>query len=228
MAVRPVYIAGINEYLYREDVSFKFYGGFSASQKQKSIESLHASFLGKYPNSKILEISTKSTELLGVKLSAFNLPIRLNDGSVVPFECAFQSSKVFSSSGVQKGVLKMQPWEAKKYVSNFVNETVISFEFEGERYDNIPRTFFYNWLYIQALVVHSDLCEELSKYDAFTDIEFNPAKSVNCQAEAVSVYVSLLKSRKLEEALSNKDIFRKIVYGPLEDSSQLYFCFGDS
>ena len=212
----------MNKYLYREDVSFTFYGGFSVSQKQKSIESLHASFLAKYPNTKILEISTKSTEPLGGKLSAFNLPIRLSDGNLVPFECAFQSSKVFSSSGVQKSVLKMQPWEAKKYVKNFGNEKVVAFEFEGERYDNTPQTFFYNWLYMQALVVQPKLCEELSDYGAFTDIEFNPNKSLNCQAEAVSVYVSLLKSGKLKEALANSDNFKRIVYGIPEADTQLY------
>lgn len=222
MAVRPVYIAKTNKYLYREDISFTFYGGFSVSQKQKSIKSLHSSFLSKYPDTKILEISTKSTEPLGVKLSAFNLPIRLCDGHIVPFECVFQSGKVFSSSGVQKDILKMQPWEAKKYVKNFANENVIAFEFEGERYKNEPKTFFYNWLYLQALVKQPELCEELSVYGAFTDIEFNPGKSINCQAEAVSVYVSLLKSGKLEEALSNKDNFEKIVYGIPKVSTQLY------
>ncbi len=49
-------------------------------------------------------------------------------------------------------------------------------------------------------------------YDAFTDIEFNPQKSINCQAEAAAVYVSLRKQGLLEEALKNKDSFKEIVY----------------
>lgn len=44
------------------------------------------------------------------------------------------------------------------------------------------------------------------------NIEFNPQKSINCQAEAAAVYVSLSKQGLLEEALKNKDSFMEIVY----------------
>ena len=54
--------------------------------------------------------------------------------------------------------------------------------------------------------------EHMLGYDAFTDIEFNPQKSINCQAEAAAVYVSLRKQGLLEEALKNKDSFKEIVY----------------
>ena len=50
------------------------------------------------------------------------------------------------------------------------------------------------------------------EYDAFTDIAFNPQKSINCQAEAAAIYVSLKKQGLLEEALKDKENFRKIVY----------------
>ena len=49
-------------------------------------------------------------------------------------------------------------------------------------------------------------------YDAFTDIEFNPQKSINCQAEAVAIYVSLHRQGLLNEALKGKDEFLEIVY----------------
>ena len=119
----------------------------------------------------------------------------------------------------------MKPWEAKKYISNFANEKVVGFEFEGDRYDNIPTTFFYNWLYVNALTKQCKLCEELASYGAFTDIEFNPNKSINCQAEAASVYVSLLISGKLDEALSSTDCFKKIVYAKENRDSQLTLPF---
>ena len=53
-------------------ITYTYYPGFSVSQKQKSIQSLHEAIQKEYPDSKILEISTKSTCELGVRLSAFN------------------------------------------------------------------------------------------------------------------------------------------------------------
>lgn len=55
------------------------------------------------------------------------------------------------------------------------------------------------------------------EYDAFTDIAFNPQKSINCQAEAAAIYVSLKKQGLLEEALKDKENFRKIVYPDYTD-----------
>ena len=49
-------------------------------------------------------------------------------------------------------------------------------------------------------------------YDAFTDIVFHPQKSINCQAEAAAVYVSLKKQGLLEKALDDQTYFKKI-YG---------------
>ena len=50
------------------------------------------------------------------------------------------------------------------------------------------------------------------EYDAFTDISFNPKKSINCQAEAAAIYVSLYRQNLLKEALSSEEAFLKIVY----------------
>ena len=59
----------------QKNVQFEFFSGFSETQKQKSILSLHNSFLSKHGNMKILEISSKSQNPLGISLSAFNLMI---------------------------------------------------------------------------------------------------------------------------------------------------------
>ena len=48
-------------------------------------------------------------------------------------------------------------------------------------------------------------------YQAFTDIEFNPEKSWNCQAYSVALYVSLVKNGMLEKALDSKENFKEIV-----------------
>ena len=55
--------------------SFEWYSGFAVSQKQKSIKSLHNAIIETDANAKPLEVSTKSRETIGIKLSAFNLKI---------------------------------------------------------------------------------------------------------------------------------------------------------
>ena len=55
------------------------------------------------------------------------------------------------------------------------------------------KTFFYDWLYIHTLAQEGNaaLAEGILAYDAFTDIEFNPKRSINCQAEAAAMFVML-------------------------------------
>lgn len=81
------------------------------TQKQKSILSLHKNFLEKYPQRRILEISTKSNNELGVKLSAFNLMIHTNERAF-SVESAFQSSKVFENGGPYTDLLNKSSKEA--------------------------------------------------------------------------------------------------------------------
>ena len=72
MAERPVFFIEQGK-VRRRMVEFEWFPGFSVSQKQKSIASFHAAIRRKYPGARPLEISTKGTEALGVKMSAFNL-----------------------------------------------------------------------------------------------------------------------------------------------------------
>ena len=54
---------------------------------------------------------------------------------------------------------------------------LIYFQYGTRRFELIPYTYFYNWLYINTLSLHQDLCDKIIEYTAFTDIEFNPQKS---------------------------------------------------
>ena len=75
MAKRPVFIPNIDKvgYVEVENIEFTWFPGLSIQQKQRSISSLHLSFVTKHRNQKVLEISSKSQEELGINLSAFNL-----------------------------------------------------------------------------------------------------------------------------------------------------------
>ena len=92
------------------------------------------------------------------------------------------------------------------------NGQIIGFSFYNETFSINPLTYFYNWLYINALNDNDDLNKQLINYDAFTDIVFNPQKSLNCQAAAAAIYVSLRKQNLLQQALKDKNLFLKIVY----------------
>ena len=213
MANRTVYHSlNVPPFYEKCDNQFEFHTGFSISQKQKNIRSLHESYLQKHSDRRILEISSKSEEKLGVLLSAFNIQFSRNNNTYT-VETAFQGSKVFENGVQYVDIYNRTSLEAKKDTRLKENGKIVRFQFEGEIFPNEPQTFFYNWLYISALRDNKDLAFEVMRYDSFSDIEFNEKKSINCQAIAAAIYVGLGRSLMLDKALSSKDNFLSIVYG---------------
>lgn len=208
MAKRPIFTpildrVGVEEKL----IDFQWFSGFSASQKKKSIVSMHseATSLG-YKD--LLEISSKSEDSLGVALSAFNLCITTKKyQQSFSVECAFQSSKVFERGGPYSDLLKSDSLSAKKDIRLKESGNLLNFRFFNKNFPIEPRTFFYDWIYINALVQNVSLSEQICKYFAFTDIEFNPEKSINCQAHSVALYISLKNNNVLKEALESPNRF---------------------
>lgn len=212
MALRPIYEILLNKPFYvQKDIEFKYYSGFSIVQKQKSIESLHTEYIKSNSQKKVLEISSKSPIDLGIKLSAFNLMV-LKDNKQISVETLFQASKCFENGGPYTDLLDKTSREAKKDLRLHESGNLIKFQYGEEEFPLNPKTYFYDWLYINALNNAKDLQEEILDYDAFTDIEFNPNKSINCQARSAAIFVSLKKSNLLIDALSSKENFKKIVY----------------
>ncbi|MGV2875886.1 hypothetical protein ROU88_08315 [Macrococcus capreoli] len=216
MAERYVYRYNKTEMIYEKILTeFEWAPGFSVSQKQKSIKNLHQSYLEKYHGDKLLEISTKSAEPIGIALSAFNLKVSTKKGQQFSVEQLFQSGKVFRENGPQQYLLEkgLDARELKKIIRQ-INETdeLIAFSLFGNLFPLEPKTFFYNWLYIQALYLHKKLSNDILKYNAFTDIELNHKKSFNSQAEACSIFIWLVKTNQIEKALSSKESFKQIVY----------------
>ena len=126
MARRPVFTPlGTRPHVHEASAEFTLHPGFSLKQEQRSVDSLHRSFLSAHPGARMLEVSGGSPLVLGAELSVFRLE---------------------------------------------------------------PRTFFYDWLYVSALAGHPELVNELEHRAAFTDIEFNPKRSINCQAHSVALF----------------------------------------
>ena len=188
MAKRPAFF--IRQKKVVQDIfSFEWFSGFALSQKQKSIESLHHAILRADADARPLEISTKSKETIGINLSAFNL--RLNNYTL---ENIFQSAKVFASGGPYPDLLNVPPKDAKRDERLHNSGTLKAFRYQHEDFPLIPKTVFYDFIYIVA-VKHSfaaDEIKEILSYNYFTDIEFNPAKSINTQARAAAMIRLLL------------------------------------
>ena len=212
MANRPVFVPSKKAPFV--DVfmpEFTWNGGFAVSQKQKNITALHESFHKLFPDRKPLEISSKSMQELGTQLSAFRLCKEVPSlGKCVPVECVFQGGKVFSGGGPYTDLYLAAPRDAKRDPRLKNSGTLRSFRFEGMTMPLSPRTAFYNWLYINALLENPGYAQQLPAYDAFTDIEFNPEKSINCQAEAAALFVALSRLGLLEECRSF-DSFMKLI-----------------
>lgn len=191
-----------------ESAPFIWAGGFAFSQKQKNVVALHDAIHRIDPSAKVLEISSKSLQPLGVSLSAFNLKFR-HGGAECSVESVFQASKVFDGGvGPFPELYSHDSREVRHHVQDVsAGHRLLAFELDGVRWELEPKTAFFFRLYIQALLANPELAEEVKGFDAFTDIEFNPKRQVNCQAAAAAFYVSLCKTGKLEEAMSSREAF---------------------
>lgn len=204
MAERPVFIPRPDESRLVEDisVSFMWHNGMCPSQKKKNVLALHeaASSRNLKP---LLEVSTKSESRLGMRLSAFNLKVDLGANISVPLECVYQGSKVFEHGGPFTDLYAVESWEAKRDPRLRASGNLVAFKFQGIEFPLLPKTAFYDWLYIGAIFPHREYLERLHAYAGFTDIEFNPAKSLNCQARSCATFVALNKNGMLAKSMES-------------------------
>jgi len=163
-----------------------------------------------------------SDDAVGRQLSAFNLMLEDKAGQrEVSVENAFQASKVFERGGPFLDLLNTSPADAKRDPRLQESGRLTGFRFFGEDWPNEPPTAFYDWIYINALRRHRELAQAVVEYDIFTDIAFNPSKSINCQASAVALYVALVRRGDLQAALSSREAFLRVESGAsLKDEGQ--------
>lgn len=211
MASRPVFIPDYDgpDLVLERTFYFDWAPGFAPIQKKKNIDSLHSE-ARRHGIDRILEISSKSEETIGQRLSAFSLKIDI-ESVYHPLESVYQGCKVFERSGPFVNVFRMMPREARKYIEARDPGRLIHFRLLGQDYPLSPKNAFYDWLYIRSLRHHSEWIKENVPYDAFTDIEFNPSKQVNCQARAFAEYLSLLRRGNLVDAAADFDFFASML-----------------
>lgn len=223
MANRPIFVP-TTYFPYVQEVSleFEWFPGFSKSQKQKSINSLHRTAIMNELCNAPLEISSKSDKDIGVALSAFNLSVKLGNEALTKLENVFQASKVFEKGGPYRDLLFTSPLEAKRDPRLKESGDLTGFTSRGK--DEIwpiePKTLFYDWIYLNALSRHEELAHQCTKFDGFTDIEFNPKKSFNCQARSAALFVALHREGLLEKLLSDPTTFQDVLGVPVQREKQ--------
>jgi len=226
MAERPVFIPAKEAKQLVREIYFdlKWNPGFAEVQKKKNVAALHeAAAKGGY--SPLLEISSKSETKLGQHLSAFHLKVRDDNGREMRLEAAFQGSKVFEKGGPYTDLYSAEGREAKRDPRLQEFGKLTGFRFGGFSFPLEPKTIFYDWLYVTAIYPHREWLERLYPYAGFTDIEFNPARSINCQARSCALFVSLMRNGQLQQSVESPEAFLKVISGfdyrpQLKDGSQ--------
>lgn len=213
MARRPVFVPDSDKpYVSEVSLDFEYFPGSSIQQKQRSIASLHASYVARFPSSRVLEVSSKSERDIGVQLSAFNLMIEHPGRGSYSVECAFQASKVFLHGGPYVDLLNASSRAAKTDRRLRESGKLVGFKYLTDQFPLEPKTYFYDWLYASALCRHDKLVEQVMMFDAFTDIEHNPERSINCQARSVAKVVGLARAGLLADALQSPRAFLELGY----------------
>lgn len=215
MAHRPVFVPNLvgRVLVSPIEIEFAWAPGLAPSQKQKNIRSLHAAASAKRGLIRVLEISTKSESQLGVALSAFNLQLTTPGGLRGSIENLFQASKVFQRGGPYVDLLGASSAAAKSDPRLKQSGALTGFRLDGQGWPLQPTTLFYDWLYLSALQQHPDLAGALLEHDGFTDIEFNPARSLNCQAASAARYVAMVKRGLLANAMASPAAFQEALTG---------------
>ena len=200
MAKRPAWTIENGNVVCR-DFDFVWNGGFAVSQKRKNINALHQA-IEAATGQKVLEISSKGEVELGTQLNAFNMK---TDG--VYIENIFQSSKKYENGGPYLDLLNVEPKDAKRDERHKTSGRLVAFVRNGEEWPLVPKTAFYDYIYVSALVENFGYRLDLSEYQWFTDIEFNPKKSLNCQARAVAIYKLIQEMNEVDWLFDNFSAF---------------------
>lgn len=214
MESKPVFMprVGSDNLVKTDMVRIERHVGFATRQKKKTLNDLHRVIKKKYGFKNVLELSTKSGNKLSFPLSPYSLQITNDDGQKYSVENAFQASKVFEKGGPYLDILTEKPRQARKDERLISSGELTGYDYFGMEWGVEPLTTFYDWLYINALKQHPELHEEVVQYQAFTDISFNPKRSVHCAAYSLAMFVALHK-RDLLEGVEDPGTFYDVVTG---------------
>lgn len=215
MAQRPAFsLSPVSSTCHPIQVTYYDFGwspGMSAAQKRKNVVALHASIRERIPHANPLEVSTKSTLPIGIALSAFNLAV-VKNGQPFRVESLYQGSKVFrDGSGPFQDLYGQSPKSVRAAIKPHASSPLMHFAWGMTHWPLEPKLAFYTWLYCTALhhIQNRSLADKLLRegFTHFTDIEYNPGRTLNSQSFAVAYYVHLIQSGKADGVLADRESF---------------------
>jgi type I restriction enzyme M protein len=202
-------------------VKFEYSNGRNQNSHRLNGQALANAISEIKPMARHLEVSTASSNPLGVLLSALHLNIETPWGKF-SLERLYQSSKVFERGGPFRGVLD-QIDNPKSLPSLKDSGKLLGFEHPSGKFFPADGTSkFYDHVYIEALLGRAALLRQVSQYDLFTDLRFSkhklgfdPDKPFNTQARACAIASSLFNKGGLSALKRFHD-------SNLENDSEVY------
>ncbi|MDE7370675.1 MAG: hypothetical protein K2N07_02825, partial [Desulfovibrio sp.] len=155
---------------------------------------------------------TKSAEADGRALSGFELCLEAR-GRRMPVESLFQGSKLCRAGNGVAGpyqelyaadavAAKRDPRLATCHLAGFrlfdEDWPLDTWPPRDGQKDALPPNAFYDYLYFRALAQQPELAAKAYGYTGFTDLEFTPGKSDNCQAFSAALFVALTAAAKAD------------------------------
>src|SRR4051812_41600161 len=131
MAWRPIFLPRSDgkQLVFERYVEFQWFPGMSLKQKQRSVDALHTMAKERLGVERPLEISSKSDQETGVRLSSFNLRFTTRSGRTLTVEAAFQGSKVFAGGGPYRDIFELPPMDAKRDARLKDSGALVAFSF---------------------------------------------------------------------------------------------------
>ena len=196
----------------------------------------HALVKGPAPQGRVLEISTRSADADGRRMSAMNLRVAGEAGGEVALESAYQAAKDFGA-GPDTRIETLDGFEAKRRSKQRAARMagagceLAGFTRNGVHWPASTGTAFYDRLWLEgALDAYGDrLGEVLRPCLGFSDCFFRPGPARACQAAAAATAAVLLEKLDrrpdalLERALQTPAgyaAWRGVDTEPIEDTCE--------
>ena len=118
----------------------------------------------------------------------------------VPISTVFEAAKVFEHGGPFADLLTCEPPKVHKDTRLRTSGELLCYSLEGSEYPTEPYPdSFFEWLYCRALKQFPEKAEQLSRYNAFSDIAAaaDSKKYYGDSSRAAAIYVGLAAAGKL-------------------------------
>ena len=184
-------------YCKEQPVTFTWIKG----SKRQNIRAVHEAVHTTDPDVSILEVSSASVQPEGEAVSSLRLLLHLDSvAQDVPISTVFEATKVFEHGGPFADLLTCEPPKVHKDTRLRTSGELLHYSLEGSEYPAKPYSdSFFEWIYCRALKQFPEKAEQMSRYNAFSDIAAaaDSKKYYGDSSRAAAIYMGLAAAGKL-------------------------------